>query len=98
MKALERHLRAVRRLHVNVFQRVGILLKARIHFQNHVILIQLRENRGDLPLAERVVERVVNRRRQNAQSRGRIAVNYEICLQPMVLLVGGDVAQLRQAI
>ena len=32
-----------------------------IDFQDHVVLVQLREHRRDLPLAVRVVERVVDR-------------------------------------
>jgi hypothetical protein len=39
----------------------GILLELRIDFQHHVVLVQLREHRRDLPLAEGVVERVVDR-------------------------------------
>ncbi len=42
------------------FRSFGILLKIRHRLQNHVILIQLRVQRRDLPLPERVVERLVD--------------------------------------
>jgi len=34
---------AVRGSYINTFQRIGILLELRVHFQDHVVLIQLRE-------------------------------------------------------
>ena len=46
--------------HVHVAQRRRILLILRRDFENHVELIGLRVDRRDLPLAESVVERVVD--------------------------------------
>ena len=46
------------------FSESGILLELRLHFEHHVVLVQLREDGGDLALAEGVVERVVDRLRQ----------------------------------
>src|SRR5215469_4679689 len=95
-KGAERHLCAVGGFHVNVFQRVGILLKLRVYFDDHVILIQLSEDGGDLPLAISVVERVINIRGENAEARGGVTVNAERSEQTLIQLVAGDVAQLRK--
>src|SRR5207244_11243234 len=54
----ERHLRPARRVDVDVLQRVRALLEGRLHLQDDVVLVQLREDRRHLPLAEGVVERV----------------------------------------
>src|SRR5882762_750181 len=51
-KGAQRNLRTVRRMHKNLFQRVGILLERGIHFQDDMVLIELRENRGYLTLAK----------------------------------------------
>ena len=40
------------------------LLKLRVHFQHHVVLVQLREDGRDLALAEGVIQRVVDGLRQ----------------------------------
>ena len=92
----QRNLRSVRRVHVNILQRIRILLEARIHFHHHVVLIELRENRRHLPLAKRVVQRIVDVRRENAQPRSRIAVDRQRRQQTVIQLVCGHVAQLRQ--
>src|SRR5258706_7932206 len=76
-KGAERDLCAVGRLYVNVFQRIGILLELRIDFHDHVILVELGKNCGDLALAKGIVERVVNVCRKNAKSRSGVAVDGE---------------------
>ena len=63
-----------------------------------MILIQLREDGGDLTLAIGVVERVVDVRRKNAQARSSIAVNHEGGEQALVQLIVGHVAQFRQGL
>ena len=60
-----------------MFEGVGILLELRIDLQNDVILIELREDGGDLALAESVVKGVINVRRKDTQTRGRIAIDGE---------------------
>src|ERR1700732_384006 len=95
-KRAQWNLRPVRGLHVDNFQRVWVLRELSIDLQHDVILIQLGEHRGDLPLTERVVERFVNGLRKNAKARGGVAVNDEIGFKALVLLVGGDVAKLRK--
>ena len=57
----ERNHLAGRGFDVNFVQRVGCLLELRFDFENDAILVELGENDRDLPLAERVVKRVVNR-------------------------------------
>ena len=49
-----------RRLDIDIVQLLRIELELRVRLQNHVILIQLRVERVDLALPERVVERVVD--------------------------------------
>src|SRR5207245_10004567 len=90
----ERNLRAVGRLYINIFQRIRILLELRIHFQNHVILIELGKNRGDLPLAKGIVKRVVNVGGKNAESRGGVAVDGVGSDEIQDNMDGGDVAKI----
>ena len=51
----EGHLLARRGTDVNTFERIRVLLKLWIDFEDDVILVQLRKNRGDLALAEGVI-------------------------------------------
>ena len=74
----------------------GFCWKRGLDLQHHAVLVQLREHRRDLPLAERVVERVVDHLRRDAEPRRGVAVDHQARLQPRVLLVAGDVAQLGQ--
>ena len=68
----------------------------RLGFENDAVLVELGEDRGDLALAEGVVERVVDGLRQNVQPRGSLAVNVDGNLQAAGLLVAGDVGEFRQ--
>ena len=63
-----------------------------------MVLIELREHRRDLSLAVRVVQCRVERLRRDAQAGRRVAIDREACLQPVVLLVAGDVPQDRQGL
>ena len=92
----ERNLRAIGGFHVNVLKRIGILLKLRVDFHDDVILVELRKNRGDLALAEGVVERVVNVGRKNTEARRGVTVDGDGSDQTLVQLVAGDVTQLGQ--
>ena len=94
----EGNLLAGRRVHVDIFQRVGILLKLRIDFHDHVILIQLGEDGGDLALAESVVKSVVDVCGEDAQARSGVAVNGERGEQALILLVAGDIANFRDSL
>ena len=74
----ERHLRRrwpdARRCPCSV---CGLRWNSRLHFEHHVVLVELREHRRDLPLAEGVVERVVDHLRRDAQARGGVAVDHQ---------------------
>ncbi len=86
-KGTERHeLSSVGR-HINIFQAVWIFLVVRRDFENHMVLVQTFVNCRDLPLAESVAERIVNVLDRNAKAAGRVAVNGQIRLQALVLLV-----------
>ena len=63
-----------------------------IHFQHHVVLVQLSEYGGNLALSEGVVKGVVNGLGQNAQARRSVAIDHQFCFKSAILLVGGDVA------
>src|SRR5262245_31127140 len=69
------HLSAARTWYVQPRQRVGIVLVLRHGLQHHAILVRLGVNGGDLPLAEGVVERVIDRLHGNAKSTGHLAVD-----------------------
>src|ERR1700676_4427705 len=84
------------RVHINVLQRRWILLELRVHFHHHVILVELGENRGDLPLSEGVVQRVIDVPGQNSQPRGGVPVDGQRRQQSVIQLIGGHIAQFRQ--
>src|ERR1019366_9271095 len=84
------------RRNVNVLERIGILLETRINFENNVILIELGKHRGDLTLAERVVKDIINGGWKDSEARCGIAINDEHGLQAEILLIAGDVTQLRK--
>ena len=58
-------------------------------------MVRLREDGGDQALAERVVQGVVNRRDADTQTPGGIAVDHDIGLQALVLIVAHHIGQLR---
>ena len=61
-----------------------------------MVAVELGEILRDLALAERVVQRVVDQLRLDAEARGGIAVDRQRQRRALGLLVGGDVAQLGQ--
>ena len=93
---LQRHLVAVRGRHVDVGERGRVLAVLRLELEDDVVLVQLREDRRHLPLAEGAVERVVHRLRGDAEARGRVAIDRQIRAKAAVLLVRRDVLQLRR--
>src|SRR6266545_1692004 len=95
-KRRERHLCAVRRMHVDIFERIRGLLKARVHLEDNVILIQLREDGRYLSLTEGVVQSVVDCLWQNTEPRRRVPINDEVCLQTVCQLITGNITQFRQ--
>ncbi len=81
--------------HINGFQRFRALLEFGSDFQHDVILIQAFVDVGDLALPEGITKSVVNVLDGDTKTAGGIAVNDYGTLQPMHLLVGVDVAKLR---
>ena len=58
-----------------------------------MILIQRLIDRGHLPLTKRVIQRVVDRRHADPQSRRGIPIDIQASLQTFVLLIGIHVDQ-----
>ena len=88
--------RAARGADVDVLQRLRVLPVLRRHLHDDVVLVERIVDRRDLALAEGVVERVVDHAGVDAEPRRGRAVDHQIGLEPLVLLVGVDVAQLGQ--
>jgi hypothetical protein len=70
-------------------------LQARRRFHDHAELVGLRVDRGNDPLAEQIVQRVVDRRRRDAEARGGRAIDHQVQRQPLLLQIAGKVGQLR---
>ena len=83
-------------MNVDVVQLPRVLLKLRIGFENHVILIELRVQRVNLPLSESVIQRVVDGRRRYAEARRSGAVDDQRLRDAAQLLVGHHVGEFRK--
>ena len=95
----QRHLPSGRRRsHEDLVERRGIALQRRQHLHDHVVADELGEILRDLPLAEGVVKRVVDQLRRDSVSRRLVAVDLQRQRRAFGLLIGGDVAQLGQAL
>ena len=81
---------------VQAVQLVRVRLELRLGLQHNVVLIHLRIHDVDLPLAEGIIQGVVDGRRRDAQSRGGDPVDHQRYGQSSQLLIGRDVFQLRQ--
>ena len=90
----EGHGSAGARADVDVLEVRGPLVLAGLGLQHHPVLVQLGEHGGDLPLAESVVEGVVQHLGRDAQARGCGPIEGDADLEPGVLLVAGHVPQL----
>src|SRR5438445_13807819 len=73
----QRHLPSTVGRYVDQIKRVGIELELRIDLQDHPIAVLLGKELGDLALSERVVERVVDRLRGDAEPGCGIAIDLE---------------------
>ena len=80
--------------HIQVGQRLRPQFVFGCHFQHHAVLVGLREDGGDEPLPEGVVQHAVNTGHGHTQAACRFAVNFHIGLQAFVLQVGGHIHQL----
>jgi len=74
--------------------RIAGVVRRQVH--DHVILVQRFIDRGNLPLAERIVEQRVNHLHVHAQLRGTIPVDIEHDLLTAGLCIGIHTGQLRQ--
>src|SRR5579864_8849044 len=95
-KGAERNSLPGRGMDVDVFERVRTLLELGIDFHHDMVLVDALINCGDLPLAKRIVERVIDRTGRYAQAPSGGPVDHEFGLQSTVLQVRIDVAKLRQ--
>ena len=66
-----------------------------LDLQNDAILVELGKDGGDLALAERVVECVIDGLGEYIEPRCFFPVHRHLHLQATALLVGGDVCQFR---
>src|SRR5437660_1397228 len=86
----ERNLLPATGVDIDVSECVRILRKLRFDFQHNVILVQLRKNRRDLPLPKSIIERVVDRLRQDAKPRCGVTIDDQFSLEAPILLISGD--------
>ena len=91
VRVAERYLLAARRVHVDTLERIRARLESRIDLEDDVILIERGEHRRDDALAKSIVERIVDRRRQNPETRGNLSIDRHIKAGTGVLLIGSDV-------
>ena len=89
----QRNLGAGAAFHIDLFERIGILPEGGGDLLDHVILIELGVHGGDLALAERIVERVIDQLGCDAQARSGPAIDSQRSVQAVVLLIAADVGQ-----
>ena len=92
----QRHLAAAGAADIDVVQLAGVLLKVGLGLQNDAILVQLGEDRRDDALTIGVVKGVVDELGGDAETRGRAAVDGQVGLQALALLIAAHVPELRQ--
>ncbi len=87
------HLAGQRRLQVQLVERGRVGLQRRRDLEHHVIAVGLGEELRRLPLAEGIVQRLIDGGRLNAETRRLIAVDVERQHAAAGLLVRGHIAQ-----
>src|SRR5262249_3131985 len=80
---------------IQVLQILQLVLKLRFDFEHDPVLVRLREDRRYLPLGKGIIERIVDRLRADAKAGRRIAIDDQARLQAQVLVVAGDITELR---
>ena len=90
--ARQRNSLARARADVDVRERVGTLPEAGLELHDHVVLVQRRVDGRHLTLSERVVERLVDHPRADAEPRGGRSVDDDRHLEAAILLIAADVA------
>ena len=96
--ARQRHQGAVRTPDVDMHQLIGAGLLLAGCLQHDAVVVHRRERRRHLPLAEGVVEGVVDRLEADSKAAGAVAIDVDREHQPRGLLIGRHVAQLREAL
>ena len=91
----QRHDAAVAAGETDILQRREARRRLGILLEHHAILIRLSVNSGDQPLAEGVVQRVIDIGHRDAEAAGAVAIHLDIGGQAFVLPVAADVGQLR---
>ena len=91
----QRHDAAVAAGEADILQRRQARRRLGILLEHHAILIRLSVNSGDQPLAEGVVQRVIDIGHRDAEAAGAVPVHLDIGGQAFVLPVAADVGQLR---
>src|SRR5439155_24367896 len=91
----QRDRRPTRAAYVDVSQRASGPAELWLELQDDAVLVELGEHRRHLPLAERVVERVVDHLGAHAQPGGGGAVDDQGGREPLVLLIAAHVDELR---
>ena len=86
----QRHHTAAAGRQIDVLQPFRVLPERRRGLHDHVVLVQLRVHRRDLTLAERVVERAIDRADRQAQPRRLVAIDDDVLLQAGVIDVAAD--------
>ena len=79
------------RRHVNIFESLRVLPKARRDFHDDFVLVDVAVNGGHLALAKAVVQRVVYIARRNAQTRCGVFVDRDHRLNTVFLLISVNV-------
>ena len=79
------------RLHVEIVECRRDVWKFWRNLHDHVVLVELREDGGDLALAEGIVERVVDVGHGDAEARCGVAIDDQVGAETLVLQVAGDI-------
>ena len=79
-----------------MIQIAGVLLKLWHALQNNVVLVHLRVHRVDLPLAERVIEGVIDCRWRDPQPRSAHSIDHQGYGESSQLLIRRNIFQFGQ--
>ena len=78
---------------MDLIERVGVLPELRRDLHHDMVLVERRVHRRHLPLAEGIVQRVVDRLLRKTQARRGVAIDDDVGLEAAVLLIAADVGE-----
>ena len=78
---------------IDLAQDFGALPEFRRHFHHDVVLVPRRVNGGHLPLAEGIVQRVIDLTDRKPEPRRRGTVNDQLSFEPVLRLIEIDIRQ-----